>query len=232
MELVLDAPGTPRALQQFFEDAFAERGWSSPPMMMSPYGPPGMGGFQPQVQPLTSSAFCQPGDNGYLTLSVRPLTEGTSDVRLSWYPPREEPANQLRPIYFTPCSMPDFPSPPVRPPFIIQSPIPTLAPPAGVRLQPTGGSGGPGTWGSEAQAETEISATALETHFSQQLAEAGWSLAERGAGSNLAWSTWQVPAEEDEQLGVLLIVELPEAQRRALSVRVYSRTGDFGPFGR
>jgi hypothetical protein len=228
VEVVVDAPGAPAAIQQFYEAAMVERGWSTPPQM--PAGPPSMGGFQAQLQSATYLTFCQPEERGYLNLSLRPLNQGMVDVRLSWFVPRDEPsaAPFLAPSYFTPCSMPERTGPPGRPPFP-DNPIPRLVPPTDTRLLPMGQSGGPGTWNSEAMAETDLAAATLEAHFGQQLAEAGWVRTEGTVSGPLAWSSWQFTLNETEWYGLLLVAELPTERRRTLSVRVYSPSVGVGP---
>ena len=229
VEVVLDAPGTPSTLQAFFDEAFAAQGWSPPPALIS--GPSGGGGFQPQPGGPTSRIFCPADAQGYVTVSLRPLTETTADVRLGVYPAAPTPTASGLGGYATPCAVSDLTGAPSRP-FsyqTLQSPIPALTPPAGVGLQSMGQSGGSGSWSSEALAQTELSASALEQHFQQQLAEAGWILSEQGASGSLAWSSWRVESETQEWYGMLLVLELPVEQRRVLSVRAYSPTGQIGP---
>jgi hypothetical protein len=81
----------------------------------------------------------------------------------------------------------------------------------------------------QALAETELGASALEEHFSQQLREAGWILDERGSGASLTWSTWQIAQEDTAWYGLLVVTDLPAERRRTLSVRVYAPRGEFGP---
>jgi hypothetical protein len=229
VEIVADVPGSTAQIQEALAQDFTDRGWHSP--AFSPYGPSGPGGFQPTGGPTLTRTYCPPDDQGYLNLTVRPLREGVQDLRLSWFAPPSEPSGPFpTPVYYGPCSTPEAPGPPGRPVFPSENPIPALTPPSGVRLQPTGGSGGPGSFGSDALAETGLSASALEAHFSEQLQGAGWALTERGEGSTLAWSTWRITVEEQERTGLLLITELPE-QRRSLTVRVFSDGSEFRPGG-
>jgi hypothetical protein len=84
--------------------------------------------------------------------------------------------------------------------------------------------------GSDAVATTDKGANELEAHFARQLEEAGWQQAGAGADGALAWSLWDVPGEDGGQ-GLLLILQSPDGDRVALSLRLYLARPPFGPPG-
>jgi len=210
--IVLDVPGSASDVVAFYQRALADQGWSA--AQGGPFA--GLGGFQGAGMG-PGLAYCQTPDGLSLTISTYPEARGLSDVRLAvasgpglCSPPAGVPA-------------PRVPAGAER--------IPRLYPPEGVILQTSfGGGGGQDRWTSEAVAVTDQSSAALEGFFAQQLAAAGWTRQAGRPDTPLAWSVWQVPGEGDWQ-GLLLVVEGPGPNRRALSVRVESPTSTSSSVG-
>lgn len=223
VEVVLDAPGAPSQVLDFYQQELAARGWTSRQEGFRGFP----GGFQPggQFAPPAFNAFCQSETGPLLMLNAVALERGGSDVRLSVQMPGVFPPAPFGGS-FGPCSPPPS-TPPVRPPPGGPELLPRLFAPPGVQLMPTGGAGGPNLAGSEALALTDRRAADLAVHFGQQLEEAGWQRVFAGADGPLAWSLWQVPGERGGQ-GLLVVLESPGENRVALSLRLYT-SGPLGP---
>jgi hypothetical protein len=208
VEVVLDAPGTPAEVAAFYQRALGERGWFAPPG-----GGPPTGGFQPTAGPLYRM-FCAGSAGPFLTLSVYPVRDGPTDVRLSI--PTGAPG---------PCG-----ETPSRPPHIPFDLLPALTVPEGVAVTTvTTGPNRPGTVSSDAIAETGLSPAALEAHFAAQLAAAGWTRVDGGAQGRLAWSAWQVPGEGEWE-GFLYVLDGPGAGCRSLHLHIATPRTDAVPF--
>lgn len=106
--------------------------------------------------------------------------------------------------------------------------LPTLHPPEGVELRPSGvTSGGSGSAGTEARAVTSISAADLEAHFARQLTGQGWRRLNGNATGPLAWSTWTVPELAGAE-GFLAVRELASGDLRILTVRIDTWADELG----
>jgi len=101
-----------------------------------------------------------------------------------------------------------------------RSPLPSLKPPPGVRIE-SSSSGGTGSgWSNDATARTEMPAMQLEAYFAKQLEAAGLGRVAGSADEFFAWSSWLVPQLPDaaELRGVLIVLaDFPG--RRSLSLR-------------
>ena len=101
-----------------------------------------------------------------------------------------------------------------------RSPLPSLKPPPGVRIQSSGSGGGGSGWSSDAAAQTEMPPMELEAYFAKQLEGAGWGRVAGSADESFAWSSWLVPQlPEAAELRGLLIVLADFPGRRSLSLR-------------
>ncbi|HLH21784.1 MAG TPA: hypothetical protein VK066_04640 [Chloroflexota bacterium] len=193
--VLLVAPGEPREITRFYEQAFEEQGWVLEPGSTPPSG------FQ--AIETNASAFCQPAGSGRVSVIVTPQTDGRDDVRIDV---REGPG---------PCgTLPPLPLPPGA------SLVPRLEGREGMRLQPTGATvSGPNHWASASIALTDESPGSLEAFFAQQLAAAGWQRRAGQADGPLAWSQWRIPTASDWR-GLLLVYEGPGEHQRTFSVQV------------
>ena len=224
ISVVLDAPGTPQDVDDFFAQALLDLGWQAAPVGF----PAGGGGFQ-ATRSIRMLWFCQstgvtadPNEAGPgVTVTISPRASGLNEVRLTsagggppCYTPSmvAPPGLGLRQLSMTPN-------------------LPALTPPSDVQLEPRGFSGGVGGFASEAFATTARSVADLDDIFGNQLATSGWVRRAGLAEGPVAWSTWQVPGEDDDQLGMLLIVETPGENRRSFSLRVYSASSNTPGFG-
>ena len=69
--------------------------------------------------------------------------------------------------------------------------------------------------------ETELSVRELETHYRNQLLDAGWGLKGEGSNGSIAWSTWSFTDEfGDDWSGVLLVSEFGQENMRLLYLTV------------
>ena len=203
IDVVLDAPGAPDDVIDFYDDVLAARGWFFPGE-----GRRG-GGFQPTLAP-SSRTFCGSESGPVLFVTAHPRATGPNDVRI-----RVETGTPI-PV---PCGGLIRPPEPVA-----TDPLPPLFAPPGVQLLHSGGSatlGGPGMRTSDAIAETEMPVPELEAHFARQLVAAGWTRLDGRADGPLAWSTWAVPGEGDWQ-GFLYVLAGPGPAHRSLHVQATS----------
>lgn len=215
VQIVIDAPGTRADTASFFERALVERGWTSRSYSMG-----STGGFQ-QPPPLASTSYFCRGDDATLSIQAQPRAgrQGAPDVRVSFM------------AGVPPCLTPSPPSIAVSP--YDRSPgtglyqnLPTLYPPEGVTIRQSGSYGGStGSYGMEARATTSMGAAELETFFSRQLAEKGWTRENGSASGPIAWSVWVLQDLERVQ-GFLSVRELPGADQRILSIRIDLETDD------
>jgi hypothetical protein len=83
--------------------------------------------------------------------------------------------------------------------------MPNLYPPSGVLLQPRGGGGGGGSWHTDAMTTMDRPVSELESHFADQLREAGWKRLDGRADEVVAWSSWQLPGK-GKWRGLLLVL--------------------------
>lgn len=90
--------------------------------------------------------------------------------------------------------------------------FPALAPPPG-RSQRGGGSGGGGASShTQTTLRGDLPVAAVESHYREQLAAAGWRVSEHAASGRWAWSTWDFTDERgDPWTGLLTVVE-PQGQ--------------------
>ena len=195
-DVVLDMSGSTTDVLASLHASLVAAGWTAAPV---PYGTPR--GFQATVSPV-SAPFCKA--ESWMNVSVSGGEEGVRDVRLS--------VNGGG----GPCGVSPAPMQKQFPPGMDK--LPALYAPKGVALTAYGAPGGPNRWGSEAVANTTLSARDLEGHFAAQLRSAGWSRTAGGADGPLAWSTWKVDAT---WTGFLSVLESASGTRE-LSVRVMS----------
>lgn len=198
---VLDAPGDPASVLQFFQGAFEEQNWTVPVIG----GPSIPRGFQSVNQVLFTN-FCRSERGPWVSLNVIPRESLPNDVRLNL---NDFPG---------PCSGAGRPSePPFGPPG--EDRVPLIATPPGVTITRSTTLIGPGTWGSFAVADSTRPVAEIEAAVADQLEFAGWIRQDGRAVAPVAWSTWAVPGEGDWQ-GVLTVVAGPREGQRTLQVQV------------
>lgn len=98
--------------------------------------------------------------------------------------------------------------------------MPELRPPAGVALTGQTGGGSEGRWTSETTVQTEQAVAALEAHFADQLAAAGWTRTAGAADDVVAWSAWEVPDQKESWRGLLLVLAPFGPTERSLTLRL------------
>lgn len=89
-----------------------------------------------------------------------------------------------------------------------RSPLPTLQPPAGLRLHSSLSGGGGRRWSSSAEASTQMAPMELEAHLATQVQAAGWGRLSGSADGFFAWSSWLRPAvpPDREWRGTLVVL--------------------------
>lgn len=87
--------------------------------------------------------------------------------------------------------------------------LPSLRPPPGARVQPTGGGGSMDSAETEAKVESPLGLEAIFDHYALQLAEAGWVSQGQALGDGVATGRWDTRDEEGEPVvGTLTIWRL------------------------
>jgi hypothetical protein len=205
IDVVLDAPGTPRELLAFYQQGLTSQGFrASTPGPISPFG-----GFQ-----LTHSAdgtFCQRSTGSAAFVRVDVKDSGLQSIAIHTDMPAAGP-----------CAL-DVPSPAMVRTRPGQDLMPLLYAPECVPVLRVGPdpSGRVDRYTSEATVETRRSAAELEGYFARQLQAAGWSRVDGQTNGPQAWSVWQVPGDEGWR-GWLSVLEWPGQDLRALSLRLES----------
>ncbi len=195
----LDLPGGIEDAKRFYEQALGELGWQA--------REPTFGGGSFVSGPSAGGAltYCKGKDENdpYYSVSVGPIRDRTSEVRLSWNAALDG---------FSPCCEPRGGLP-------WMAEMPTLAAPAGVQVQQRGGwGGGGGTWSAGAVAFTDLSAKDLERSYAEQLRAAGWTEVASDASRLSATSEWLVPGKGDGPV-ILTVVAASGQPMRAIFIQ-------------
>lgn len=196
---IFDATAEPAELVRAYEGKLRESGWSA----FEQFG--GMrGGFMPSGPPGMGKAFRRGKDGPVLMVSAMVRSRGASELRLrlDWEMPRHVP-----------------PRHPGRPQGAEL--MPPIYPPRDVSLHPRGGGGGDGNWHTDAVARTDRPVAELESHFAEQLKEAGWKRLDGSADEVVAWSSWLLPGKGGWR-GLLLVLAAYGKDERVLSLRIES----------
>lgn len=171
IELLFEMAGDANDLLERYERGLLELGWQH-------VNQPGLhrGGFAGPGLP-RSSVLVNVKKKIRVYLQSSDLHE-VSLLHVHYHPPTAE-------------ELPDDLSPEAAPG---RSPLPSLKPPPGVRIQSSGSGGGGRGWSTEATAKTEMAPMQLEAFFAEQLQAAGWGRVTGSADDLFAWSSWLVPA--------------------------------------
>ena len=198
-EAVLDADDTPRNVLSSYRGELESTGWA----VVETPRPPRFAFSSGGTGEIERQSFLRKDDGPLLTVTVVTRSGSPSDVRLRL------DADVRRP-------------PPQHSDFLarVTERIPNLRAPAQVLVSPSGGGGGGERhWTVHGTALTEMAVGDLETHFSSQLSEAGWTRLGGGNDGVVAWSSWRLPGEQVWK-GVLLIHAAFFEGERALFLRV------------
>jgi len=198
VDVVLDASGSASNVVGFYRGAL--------PADWSPASGSGVipSGFVTVTTMAPPTVFCRSSDNASLTMTARPTTSGSLDVRLAF----ETGFNTCYPL----------PTPPT-PGFGV---VPVLQPPAGVPVYMNGGSGfGRARYGTDSVAVTDMSVGDLHGFFANELIGAGWTQTNTGGDALLTWSTWSIPDHSDLQ-GFLYVRDGAAAGQHSLHLEVDS----------
>ena len=209
VEIILDVPMGPNDVFAFYRDSMNGAGWNE----TEDFYPPERSGFISSVEPRKSVIFCRYEDEGpSIEIIARNLTTAAgnvSDVRLhvdtdpqTWRCVR----SSFKPYGEDRAEI-----------------IPPLTPPEGAMLGSSGWGGGGGRWQADADIETELNVSELNTHYQKQLLDADWVLNECGDTDTIAWSTWSFTDEfGDPWSGILLVSEGGRENTRFLYLIVHA----------
>jgi len=200
VQVFLDVFAQPEEVLEFYHQSLTEAGWV-------------------EVDPLPSSGFILLYDAGPCRMFSRYEGEGPSLTICALLPEEGEPAE----VYLYLDENPEIyiPDP-------SQEVLPGLVPPEGVTQQGGNLNCRQSRWGSvsldscysDALLETRLAPSELHTHYQDQLLEAGWQLGEQGGNGTLAWSTWTVTDDqENEWVGSLTIHMYGEGNWRILHLQ-------------
>lgn len=187
IEVILDIPMAPDAVQVFYQERLLRAGWELAPQ------PPYSGGFA--SEPWPSATFCLNQDEAQIYLSVREVPDQPTDVRV----------NIQSTVQYSACDPQAF-----GPSDEGSSMIPQLTTPGGTVIESSSGSGGSGTADASATLRTELSPPDLAEHYAEQLRQAGWTQIYQQLAQELGWSTWSITDEQGQPwAGLLLVAERP-----------------------
>jgi len=205
VEIILDVPEEPNEVIEFYRNSLKKAGWNETEGFFPPEG-----GFASIPSMPESATFCRYEREGpSLTITAyTPDGEKPADVRLQLdTDPRAPICSERFGPRWTDRS---------------EEIIPLLISPEGAIPRSSGSGGGGDQWHSDATLETERSVKELETHYRNQLLEAGWELKEGGSNGSIAWSTWSFSDEfGDHWSGILLVSELGQENLRFVFLTVY-----------
>jgi len=91
--------------------------------------------------------------------------------------------------------------------------LPVLKIPAGALMTSGGSSSGDGSAESTTDIKTDLSPKELVAHFSSQLRSAGWQSLDGSSLDNLAWSSWSILDDQDEEWRGTLIVLIDQVKQ-------------------
>ncbi|WP_216322477.1 hypothetical protein [Deinococcus aestuarii] len=88
----------------------------------------------------------------------------------------------------------------------LRSNLPTLRPPGGANVQPSGGGGGGGSWTSYASIQSSLSAAQLLEAFGAQLQAAGWTPLTKSTAGKTVTSVWRFTDQDQNEVTGLLTI--------------------------
>lgn len=196
--IVLDSDHSPEQITSFFEERMANAGWEEAPE------PGQAGGFVPAPSP-RAKYFCQQETGQFLALTATTYPEEgqPTDVRLILRSDEDySPCRDIR-------AEADYQN-------VWALLIPSLATPPGVQQRGSSNGGSPDeSIYTSANLETELAASALVDHYSQQLRDAGWTRLDQGDSGPVSWSTWSFQDEEGQAWqGLFFVTEMPQSTDR------------------
>jgi len=212
VEIILDVPMGRNDVFAFYRDSLKDAGWNE----TEDFYPPGPSGFISSVES-ESVIFCRYEDKGpSIEITAHNLARAAgnvSDVRLDV---DTDPQTWQ-------CTKPSFEPLYGADRVEIVEIIPPLESPEGAILGGGSSGGGEGRWQTDADLETELNVSELNTHYQKQLLEADWVLNDGGDTDTIAWSTWSFTDESgDPWSGVFLVSEAGRENTRFLYLMVHA----------
>jgi hypothetical protein len=185
IQLLFEMAGDANDLLERYERSLLDLGWQN-------VNQPGLhrGGFSGSDMPKTSVLV---NVKKKIRVYLQSTDEGDGSLlHVHYHPPTKD-------------ELPDDLSPEAPPG---RSPVPSLKPPAGVRIKSSSSGGGGSGWSNDAVAQTEMAPMELEAYFAKQLDGAGWGRVAGSADDFFAWSSWLVPAvpPTNEMRGLLVVL--------------------------
>ena len=208
VEIILDVPMGRNDVFAFYRDSLKDAGWNE----TEDFYPPERSGFISSVEP-ESVIFCRYEDEGpSIEITAHNLARAAgnvSDVRL--HVDTDPQTWRCAKSYFKPYGDDRVEI------------IPPLKPPEGAMLGGSGLGGGEGRWQADADIETELNVSELNTHYQKQLLEADWVLNDGGDTDTIAWSTWSFTDESgDPWSGLFLVSDAGRENTRFLYLMVHA----------
>jgi hypothetical protein len=194
-EVVLDVPAEPEEAVAAVEQDLTAQGWRSSQEMFGMRA----GGFVPADMPAPQAMrlLCDEQRRRHLQASAGPGEGGLADLRLHL---DSDPDN------FAICEGDGWRR------RAKTSIFPALTPPPGMSHRGGGGGSSGGSSHTQTTLRGDLQVDAVENHYRQQLAAAGWQLSEHAASGRWAWSAWDFTDERGDPWTGLLTVAEPHGQ--------------------
>jgi hypothetical protein len=197
--VMLDVPGDPEQAVAAVAQVLTARGWRSIQRRTPRMRP---GGFLPagSAVPRVGTILCDDNRQRQLTVSANPGEADVADVslRLDSDPNSFAQRNNFKDdiwMFQGPTSI-----------------FPVLTPPPGMSQWGGGGGGGGASCHTSTILRGDLPVDAIEIHYREQLAAAGWKMSESAAIGRWAWSTWDFLDERLNAWTCLFTVVGPQGQ--------------------
>lgn len=178
-------PGSPATVQAEWVARLLEAGWTR-------FERPSRGGFESGID--MGLQFCR-GDSTSVSLGIYPNPRGGSYVHVS------HPRTHRYSICATRSRQDRG----------MESPIPSLEPPAGSVHMRSGSGGSDDEWDAHTRIDSDLPVDELVAHYATQLREHGWEPLGRTSGQGVATALFRVPDPEGDAWHAVLIGSTPSA---------------------
>ncbi len=195
-EIILNTPGEPENIVAFYRDYLIDNGWTELKSHSS-----SSSGFRPPLS-YGQAEFCL---DDAVNIAVRAVTKANEqdhllDLRLIFYTNMES----------SKCSVSGANR-------IVESEaiLPTLTWPEGAIIKDSSGGGGSDDRHIGMALKTDLSLEDFETHYKNQLTEAGWRLEDQGDSDTLIWDRFAITDESGGKWSAIMILhELDDNVKR------------------
>ncbi len=201
VQIILDVPEDPNEVMEFYRNSLKKAGWNESEVFDDSWG------FS-SVPPMPEIAvFCRYEREGPSLTVTANTSNGEKPADVQLFLDTNPQASVCRELFTGQSET-------------TKDVLPLLKAPKGAVQKGGGGSTGGGSGGGGMRSlytilETELSVKELETHYLNQLVEAGWELKEKGSNGTIAWSTWSFADEFGNRWsGFLLVSRLRQENLR------------------